>query len=268
MKKALLLSASALVMMIPAAFAADVIAPEPVATWTGFHIGVGGGAGYNFYDAESEFAVEAFDDGGPEAILSIDGNDLGAWYGFGTVEAGFDYQFADSPFVVGILANYDFNGDSSAEASSHFFEDDDGNFADSSIEAELEDSWFLGGRLGFAVNNDTLFYGLGGYTWIKGKVNARHETTIPYPDGTEFDEKESVDGWTAGAGIEHMVTENLSLKVEYRHDFLDDIQWNGFANDPDDDDGGIDEDNTHSGKVDFSRDTVRAVLSWRFNPGW
>lgn len=271
MNKFLLLSATALVMLSPTAFAADIIPePVPVISWTGFHIGIGGGAGYNFYDAESEFTAGAFDDGDPDFVMGISADDLGAWYGFGTAEVGFDYQFADSAFVIGILGSYDFNGDSSADAES-FSDEDDGDFTESSIEAELDDAWFLGGRLGFVANESTLFYGLGGYTWVKGKVKASHEfedNDFPFDDGSEFDDDDNVDGWTVGAGIEHMFTESLSVKVEYRHDFLDDIQWDEFGNDPSEDDGGVDEDNTHTGKVDFSRDTVRAVLSWRFNPGW
>lgn len=265
MRKILLVAASmASLGLVQPALAADVI--EPVPSWTGFHLGIGGGAGYNTYDAESVFDKDFFDEGGSPRHLSIKADDLGAWHGFGTVEVGFDYQFDNSQFLIGILANYDFNGDSSADAESFTFEDD-GNFSESAIEAELGDAWFLGGRLGFVMNENTLLYGLGGYTWVKGKVEAFHELV---EDGNEsaalFDDDDNVDGWTIGAGIEHLLTESLSLKLEYRHDFLDNIEWDGFAFDPNE--GEINEDNRHYGKVDFSRDTVRAVLSWRFNPDW
>ncbi|WP_119274085.1 outer membrane protein [Taklimakanibacter deserti] len=275
MRKVLLsaVSIASLGLALSVAQAADVI-PEPVAapTWTGFHIGVGGGAGYNTYDANSLFEKDFFDDegepqsGGPEFTLDIDGNDLGAWYGFGTVEIGFDVQFDNSPIVLGILANYDFNGNNDADASSTFDEDDDDDdFSSvSSIKAEIDDTWFVGGRAGVAFNEDTLIYALGGYTWAKGKVEAFHAYNDDDDDDAAlFEEDESVDGWTVGGGIEHMLTENLSLKVEYRHDFLDSIEWDEKAFDPE---WGVDEENRHSGEVDFGRDTVRAVISWRFNP--
>jgi|GEM_PF-556397 len=276
MRKVLLsaVSIASLGLALSVAQAADVI-PEPVAapTWTGFHIGVGGGAGYNTYDANSLFEKDFFDDegfpedDGPNNILSIDGDDLGAWYGFGTVEIGFDVQFDNSPIVLGILANYDFNGNSDADAQSAAVEQDAGDideFYVSEIEAKLEDTWFVGGRIGVAFNEDTLIYALGGYTWAKGKVEAFHAyDDNDDDDAASIDEDENVDGWTVGGGIEHMLTENLSLKVEYRHDFLDSIEWDQRAFDPE---WGIDEENRHSGEVDFGRDTVRAVISWRFNP--
>lgn len=279
MRKFLLVSVSVagLGLALQAAQAADVI-PEaaPVASFTGFHIGVGGGAGYNFYDAESEADLFISDpeDGDFNAVLGnlIEGNDLGAWYGFGTIEIGFDYQFDNSPFVVGILGNYDFNGDSSADAKSSSFVDFDPPeiSLDNRIEAELGDSWFLGGRLGFVFNDDTLVYGLGGYTWVDGKVKADHELNIEGTElaGLHINDKDNVDGWTIGAGIEHLITESLSLKIEYRHDFLDDIDFDQAFNVGDINDDGTDDFVAQEGKVDFSRDTVRAVLSWRFNPGW
>lgn len=260
MKKFLLLSATAMVMMAPTAFAADIIPPAPTTNWTAIHIGIGGGAGYNSYDAESNFEIDPWDSFIP-SFIGIEG-DEGKFYGFGTIEIGADYQFEDTPFLVGILANYDFNGKSDASASS-FAESEDG-FITAEVESELEDTWFVGGRLGFIFNDTSLIYGLGGYTWAKGKVKGLNGFQF-FQAGDDFgevDEDGNVDGWTLGAGIEQLLTENISLKIEYRHDFLDSIDWNGAPFDPEW--GGVDEDNNADGKVDFSRDTVRAVLSWRF----
>ena len=65
MRKFLLVSASIASMGLVASLAqaADFI-PEaaPVASFTGFHTGVGGGAGYNFYDAESQADLLVLDD--------------------------------------------------------------------------------------------------------------------------------------------------------------------------------------------------------------
>lgn len=281
MKKFLLLSATALVAMAPAAFAADIV-PPAAPTWTAFHIGIGGGAGYNVYDASSTADLYGIDpeDGeliGPLLSQSINGNDLGSWYGFGTVEAGFDYQFEDTGFVIGILGSYDFNGSNSADATNSLFTPliEEGASINSKVEAELDDSWFLGGRLGFVMNDDTLIYGLGGYTWVKGKVKSQHNILVDEGNGPEefgginSSDSDNVDGWTLGAGIEHLLTENISLKLEYRHDFLNDIQVNDSTTFVDANIGPFDDIAVlNDTKVDFSRDTVRAVLSWRFNPGW
>jgi outer membrane immunogenic protein len=265
-------SVASLGLALSVAQAADVIPePVPVCVWCGFHIGIGGGAGYNTYEADSLFEKDYWSDGepeddGPEFILGIRGDDLGAWYGFGTIEAGFDFQFADSPFVIGILANYDFNGSNDAEADAFFDEaDDDDDFSSvSAIRAELDDSWFVGGRIGFAVQETTLIYALGGYTWADGEVESFHAyNDDDDDDAAYFEDDDNVDGWTIGGGIEHMLWESVSLKLEYRHDFLDSIDWDEAADDPE---WGVDEDNRHSGEVDFDRDTIRAVLSWRLNP--
>ena len=264
MNKFLLMSTSALAIMALPAFAADVVAPEPVANWTAFHIGVGGGAGYNEYDAQSAFEISNPWETFIPDFIGIE-SDEGKFYGFGTIELGFDYQFDNSPFVVGILGNYDFNGKSDANANS-FATSEDG-FITADINSELEDTWFVGGRAGFVIHDTTLVYGLGGYTWAKGKVNSLLGFDFDGA-GDDFgfiDKDESVDGFTAGAGIETMLTESLSLKLEYRHDFLDSIKWNEAAFDPEW--GGVDEDNTSSGEVKFSRDTLRAVISWRFGMG-
>lgn len=285
MKRVLLASASALAIVTGSAFAADVI-PEPViSNWTGLHIGIGGGAGYNFYDAESESSLNLNlnPNVAPQTIPIISnaifGDDLGAWYGFGTVEIGFDYQFEDSPIVIGILANYDFNGSNDAEGSSDTSllpgVGPDGEALvslNNSVEAELDDSWFLGGRLGFVMNENTLLYGLAGYTWAEGKIKSDHALDVLGGGGvveiagTHVDEEDDVDGWTVGAGLEHLITENLSLKVEYRHDFLGDVEGDSSEILLQDNDDGDNISLDNETKVDFSRDTIRAVLSWRFDP--
>lgn len=260
MNKFLLMSATALAMMAPPAFAADILPPAPTTSWTGIHIGVGGGAGYNTYDAEALLDIGEWASFIPSTI-DIE-SDQGKFYGFGTIEIGADYQFEDTPFVVGILANYDFNGSSDAESSSNSIAED--GLITANIRSELEDTWFVGGRAGFVFNDTSLIYALGGYTWAKGKAEALLGFDFG-EDGDDFgaiDEDDNVDGWTIGAGIEQLLTDSISLKIEYRHDFLDSIDWDEAAFDPEW--GGVDEDNNIEGEVDFSRDTIRAVLSWRF----
>src|SRR5688572_17005856 len=116
MRKFLLLTApvGAMGLALTAAQAADVI-PEPVPepNWTAFHIGIGGGAGFNLYDVEHDICHDDDNadcsDGFDGGVFNLSADDLGAFYGFGTVEAGFDFDFGGG--VIGILGNYDFNGD-------------------------------------------------------------------------------------------------------------------------------------------------------------
>jgi outer membrane immunogenic protein len=271
MRKFLMVTASlaGLGFAAQAAQAADMVAPEPEFSWTGFHVGVGGGGGWNLYDANAFVCEDSSEDceegdfDSANLTIELDADDLGAFYGFGTVEAGLDFQFPNSPFVLGVLANYDFNGDSSADAETNL--SDDGDPAHLSIEAELKDTWFIGGRAGFSVwDNHSLVYVLGGYTFADGKIKSEFDVDCcGVFDSSHQHENGSVDGWTIGGGIETMLWDAVSLKLEYRHDFLDDLDFNEPTEDGEDDNTSF-----HEGQVDFSRDTVRAVLSWRFGSWW
>jgi outer membrane immunogenic protein len=68
------------------------------------------------------------------------------------------------------------------------------------------------GRAGFLLTPATLVYGKGGFAFYDGQ--AEQATTNPgyAPTGTD-----TFTGWTAGGGIEHFITTNLSIKVEYLH---------------------------------------------------
>jgi outer membrane immunogenic protein len=92
------------------------------------------------------------------------------------------------------------------------------------VEADLSSAWIDGGnsccghefnwlasvrgRAGVTFNgNRTLIYATGGAAW------ADVDYTSPFGTGfanTHF-------GWVAGGGIEHMLTQNLSARVEYLH---------------------------------------------------
>jgi outer membrane immunogenic protein len=70
----------------------------------------------------------------------------------------------------------------------------------------------LTGRAGFLVTPDALLYARGGYS------NARFN--IVNPTGPS----ENRDGWTIGAGYEHVLARNISARVEYGYaDYGDDL---------------------------------------------
>lgn len=259
MKKYLAIGASAFAFaaLINSANAADVMSAP--SSWTGFHVGIGGGGGWNSYDGDANFDVSPWGPDVPDYMgITASNSDL---YGFGTIEGGFDYQFDGTPFVVGVMGSFDLNADNDGTSQSYSESGFDERYAD--ITASLDNSWFVGGRVGYAIGDSSLLYGLVGYTWAKAEVKSLIGFDGIYGDDYgEIDESETVQGLTVGAGWEQMLTEAFSLKVEYRHDFLSSIDWDGPAYDPEW--GGVDYDNTTYGKVDFGRDTIRAVLSYRF----
>lgn len=64
----------------------------------------------------------------------------------------------------------------------------------------------LAARAGVLATPKTLVYAKGGW------VNSRYEVEIG-PDST----RRNRDGWTVGGGVEQMLTDNVSARVEYRY---------------------------------------------------
>lgn len=131
----------------------------------------------------------------------------------GTVVLGYDRQFGPR-WVAGMFADFDFS-DISADV---------GGF-----DVDQTYSWSVGGRLGGLITPKTLLYGTGGYTQTELEGGL---------EGT-------ADGYFVGAGMEHMLRENWTLKLEYRYsDFEADVDVGGDA--------------------ELSSHTGRLVLSYKF----
>jgi outer membrane immunogenic protein len=92
------------------------------------------------------------------------------------------------------------------------------------VEADLSSAWIDGGngccghefnwlasvrgRAGVTFNgNRTLVYATGGAAWA--------DVDYAAPSGSGFSNTHF--GWVAGGGVEHMLTQNLSARVEYLH---------------------------------------------------
>src|SRR5262249_32748318 len=72
------------------------------------------------------------------------------------------------------------------------------------------------GRLGVAANgNRTLFYTTAGGAW----VDTDYSSTAPGTTG--FSDRQF--GWVVGGGIEHMLTPNLTARVEYLYYAFDGV---------------------------------------------
>ncbi|MFM9942447.1 MAG: outer membrane protein [Hyphomicrobiaceae bacterium] len=131
------------------------------------------------------------------------GADIGA-----SLTIGADYQI-NRHWVIGGQFSYDWSR-SQTEASIR----EQGITANASLMA-IDRMWFGGARLGFLVTDQTLVYGLLGYSWLSvedlkfsasnggNTVSAR----LPLP---------SSQGVTIGGGIEHKLSHNVSLRAEYR----------------------------------------------------
>jgi len=201
-KRAAFLAIVASAVLSQAALAADLggaprrardeplpYAPAPTFSWTGLYIGTH--VGYGWSDVDWQF------DNTP-------GIPTGHTGGGGLAGGQIGYNVQVNHFVFGI----------EADLSGSWI---DGSTAcpNPAFNCGHNINWLgsVRGRLGAAVNgNRTLLYATGGAAW------ADVDYTAPGASGfsnTHF-------GWVAGGGIEHMLTQNLSARVEYLHYSFDD----------------------------------------------
>jgi outer membrane immunogenic protein len=263
------LAALAALMLTAPAVAADVEAPMPeAANWTAFHVGVGGGGMFGFVQEDSNSFINGNDE---FFAFNEHQSDLGDAAFFGTVEAGFDLQLGSS-VVIGVLANYDF-GKTKMNNQSFGVVVDANNLANPfdnfvvdnahyETKWEIGDSWGIGARAGFLAMDNALIYVMGGYTQAKIKS----ESDLSGDNNANFAYRVSdsawEDGWFAGGGIEALLTDNISLKAEYRYADYGSVERDSEADDP------LPEfefsfANSHQ-DGDVTVHTVRAVLSYRF----
>jgi outer membrane immunogenic protein len=160
---------------------------------------VGGGIGLN---AETGTTVLG---AGGAAGAALDVNGLaGANLGL-TATAGFDVQVLPL-FVIGAFVDYDWSHQDTTLTVNTL----PGLFTATS--ARLDGGWTIGGRAGFLVTPDVLFYGLGGFT------RARLDNWGLATTGFSLQEPTlTLNGYSVGAGIEYRLASNVSLRGEYRY---------------------------------------------------
>ncbi|MCX8568772.1 MULTISPECIES: outer membrane protein [Hyphomicrobiales] len=191
---------SMMILGLSSAQAADVISeqtPSPVAErfaydWSGLHVGVHGGIGGGTFDNSYIIETEV----GPIGYYVSDR----AFGGFGGFQVGYNRQFA-SNWVAGVEADL-----SLSEIKAEHSESTEGFSSRYTVQVD----WFgtVRGRLGYAEEN-VLFYGTGGAAY--GKISYSDSDS----DGFSEALSDTNLGWTAGAGVEYGITDNVTLKTEY-----------------------------------------------------
>ncbi|HEX3440090.1 MAG TPA: outer membrane protein [Pseudolabrys sp.] len=194
------------------AFAADLpnverareSAPQPpVFSWSGFYLGANAGlSGGNFNTSDR---VGTYGSGDQNAASSR---------GFsGGGQLGYNYQLPRSNFVVGIEA--DFQG-STLQGTYDTYQVPGGS-GGGWQDASKVDWWgTVRGRVGYAVGN-FLPYATGGLAYGHVETNGSCWAAA-WPFGCDQSQG-SVSGthigWTVGGGLESVITQNLTFKVEY-----------------------------------------------------
>jgi outer membrane immunogenic protein len=177
MKKSLI--AALFTASASAAFAADLPDHQRSANdWTGLYFG--GAGGYGQSDKVSATI------GGLTGSVST--TDLKGFFGGGT----FGYNYQTGWLVIG--------------AESDAFFSDIKTLDVNTLEDKLQYFGSVTGRLGFALAS-SLLYVKGGYAWANNQLIL----------GPSIKESLMHSGWTIGGGLEYMVKQNVSAKVEYMH---------------------------------------------------
>jgi outer membrane immunogenic protein len=228
-------------MRVLIGIAAAILAATPAVAadgpWNGFHVGINAGGMWGDVTVTNSGA------GVPPGPFEY--HPHGALFG---ATAGYDFQAG--AFVFGIEGDADYlnpNGSGYIPSSNPIYHQDltldDGLLAD------------VTGRLGFALGR-TLVYGKGGFAVFTGE--ALQATTKPGYDPTPTD---GFTGWTAGGGLEQMLTNRISIRAEYLHfDFGKESGYQTSTVDDPPTPAGTEFPNEH--KVTF--DTVKVGLSLRF----
>jgi outer membrane immunogenic protein len=198
-----LVIAIAALLPAPSVRAADMDVPPPMGDlrpatydWSGPYVGVFGAA----------VAVDGSYDGictgtcGPASLVDLEHSGIG--YAAGIL-GGYNYQM--DALVFGIEGDWAFGG--TVATNDEFQVDTDLSFNNIAT---------LRARLGWAMDN-TLFYVTGGAAMVDMEFGA-------VMSSTESDSQWAY-GWTAGAGMEHAFSDNISGRIEYLYVGLPDTDF-------------------------------------------
>ncbi len=181
-----------------AALAADPAAELPVAStynWSGAYAGLH--TGYSWGDGDGAYLV-----GGTRietANLNADGFLLGG-------QVGYNWQFGS--IVAGIEGDLAF---SNADGDDNIFSFPGGVAPVATTHSEIDYLGSITGRLGYAVDR-ALFYAKGGVGFTRLSISDTDTgSTVVNAVG-----KESIAGWTLGAGVEYALNDNWTVKGEYQ----------------------------------------------------
>jgi outer membrane immunogenic protein len=193
--------AAALIAFASAAGAADMpvkappAPPAPVWSWTGLYTGVhvGGGWGTTSFTDNANAGIPP---GTAENFNSLGGP-------LGGTQTGLRVQWGQ--FVLGVESTFSWADiDQTIPTGSTVFPGETDNFGIRYLYSAVGEAGFAWDRL--------LFYGKGGY----GGGLANITIALPTVQAAASQSRH-LNGWTAGAGLEYMLLQNLSLGVEYDH---------------------------------------------------
>jgi outer membrane immunogenic protein len=226
---ALLAGVAAVAGLGYSASAADLAvkaAPAPLPSWTGFYIGVHGGAAWQSGKADWSWTDPNFGAiaGAVPSPLGLgqNTNQLGAVAG---LQVGYNWQFAPV-WVAGVEGDFSWSSLSDHRTLSPAVvpgvagaggpANGAANFGATSIQMSANTEWLASVRakLGFTGwFNNTMLYVTGGGAMIDTEYNGQGIFFNGFRDDVSSNRVKG--GWVAGAGAEWMATTNILLRAEY-----------------------------------------------------
>lgn len=188
--------------------------PSLFCNWTGFYLGISGGAWQRTRDTLSVENTAGFNTFSPTAILGINASgtsSLDENRAFGGAQLGYNQQTGD--FVWGVEANAN-NLNVKAEHGGTFNYLTNGNPYLLTTQAKTNWLFTLDPRIGWAVNH-ALFYIKGGVSvaQLYFKQAFTNLNTPVVSESASFSQTKT--GWNAGAGLEFALNDHWTIRAEY-----------------------------------------------------
>ncbi|NOT41324.1 MAG: porin family protein [Alphaproteobacteria bacterium] len=213
--------------------------PASAAEWTGLYVGLNAGGVFGDVDlvgvSEATSYVEVFP--GDRYQFEADGVLGGAQLG---------YNFVFGNWLVGV------------EAAGHSLSSDDRVLVPGEPNIlDLETEWLASAsaRFGFVLSSSSLIYLKGGYAAASISTHYLDNVGGGATVGT-YDTDEIHSGFVLGAGVEHMISSDVSFGFEYNYVDLEEQTHSAIATGAG---GGLVETN-----VEAELHTVTARLNWNF----
>jgi outer membrane immunogenic protein len=206
MYRQILMASVGAIALAGSAFAADLpsrapppvyVPPAPIFTWTGIYIG--GQIGYAWGTSNTN-VTDNFGD-----FVSFHTSNSGV---IGGAHVGYNLQL--SQFVVGLEGDVDGTSLSKSISGSPFIGGGIGANVPLTATTRTGVQGSIRGRLGY-VWDRVLLYATGGVAF------AGVEGTLYGPFGGSVSSSTTRVGWTVGGGLEYAVTNNWSIRAEYRY---------------------------------------------------
>jgi outer membrane immunogenic protein len=177
--------------------------PVAVTTWDGVYVGVQGGIASN---------KTSFNDGG--FIASNSATHLDEHRTGGTIGGLLGFNLQEGRFVYGIEGDWSWIGARSDRSGVAF------DLGGDPVSTSFKVNWLatLQGRAGLAIDA-TLFYLTGGVAF--GQVKNSVDLISVHGTNTgalaSFTQDQTRIGWTAGVGVEHMLSRHWTARAEFRY---------------------------------------------------